>query len=276
MSKTKKFKFLILIPFSLMSLNALADGYINENMLIFTSSSDGSDDPWKEHPKCIAIIQPAETAKTWTVQYTYADNKPLTSPFITTQKPSTKPNECENKIHFPDNIVGSGIFESFYPNGKKRSRIEYTDGTYQGKLEFWFANGLKEQESYVLDGSTTGDYKMWHPNGQLALSMKYKSEQVNGMKQRWYENGEPWTYVRFENGVMIGELKQWFQNQKLERQGQYRNGLRQGEYKIWFNDGTPEAILNYQAGKIISGQCWSENAKALTLKKCINNYGDEE
>lgn len=275
-----KLKYLTLTLISLGSLlhsvTVLADGYINENALIFISSEDPDQSPWKDRPKCSPVIQPAETAKTWTVQYTYSNQKPLTSAFITTQKPSTKPSECENLIHFPDHLIGTGIFESYFPNGKKRSRIEYLDGAYHGKLEFWFANGLKEQESYVVDGMNTGDYKIWHPNGQLALSMKYKGEQQDGMKQRWYENGEPWTYVRFENGVMVGELKQWFQNKKLERQGQYKNGVRQGQYKIWYSSGKPEAVLNYDAGKIISGQCWTESGKEKSLIQCKKSYADEE
>jgi len=275
-----KVKSLTLTLFSLGSLfhtaTVLADGYINENALIFISSEDPDQSPWKDHPKCIPLIQPADTAKTWTVQYIYSDQKPLTSAFITTQKPSTKPSQCENLIHFPNHMIGSGIYESFFPNGKKLSRIEYQDGTYQGKLEFWFANGLKAQESYVIDGASNGEYKIWYPNGQLALSMKYKNGQQEGMKQRWYENGEPWTYVRFENGVMIGELKQWFENKKLERQGQYRNGVRQGTYKIWYNNGRPEATLNYEAGKIISGQCWTASGKEESLIQCKKRYASED
>ena len=267
---------LLSISLGLASLHTFADGYMNENMIVFTSESDGSDDPWQDHPKCTPSIQAAGSSKSWLVQYFYADHSPLTSGFITTQKPSSKASECEHLVHFPDQIQGSGTFESFYPNGKMRSQIEYEDGGYHGKLTFWHANGLKEQESNAIHGVTEGDYRIWHPNGQLALSMKYKDDMQDGMKQRWYADGKPWSYVRFEHGVMRGELKQWFQNGKLERRGEYRNGLRQNRYEIWHEDGTPEAVLSYDAGSLIQAQCWSAAGKALASKSCINSYRDEE
>ncbi|OTG64210.1 toxin-antitoxin system YwqK family antitoxin [Acinetobacter silvestris] len=269
-------KILLTTMISFCSLHTFANGYMNENMIIFSSESDGSNNPWQGKPKCIPVIKNGESTKTWSVQYTYLDHTPLTSKYLTTQKPSTKPVECEHQIHFPDGIQDSGIFESFYPNGKPRSRIEYTDGTYNGDLKFWFANGLKEQESTVRNGASNGAYRIWHPNGQLALSMGYKDDMQNGMKQRWYENGEPWTYVRFENNKMVGELKQWYRNGKLERLGAYRDGVRHGTYKTWYADGTPEAVLNYQAGKIMDAQCWDESAKSISTKNCISKFSGED
>ncbi|AUX85943.1 hypothetical protein C3F34_07605 [Acinetobacter sp. ACNIH2] len=268
--------FLLSMSLGLVSLHTFADGYINENMVVFTSESDGSDDPWQDHPKCTPSIQAGGSSKSWLVQYFYSDQSPLTSGFITTQKPSNKASECEHLVHFPDQVQGSGTFESYYPNGKIRSHIEYEDGSYHGKLIFWHANGLKEQESTMNYGIPDGEYRIWHPNGQLALSMKYKDDMQDGMKQRWYADGKPWTYVRFENGVMRGELKQWFHNGKLERRGEYRNGLRQNRYEIWYEDGTPEAVLTYDAGSIIQAQCWNEAGKPRARNSCLSSYQDEE
>ena len=267
---------LALTPFAVLVYSpiALADGYINENGVIFVSSEDPDQSPWKGNPKCTPTQKPSAQKGVWQTQYFYSDGSQQTNEYLSNTKALKK--DCEISINFPDDIVGSGVFETNFPNGKKRSRIEYKQGTYYGKLEFWFPNGLKEQESYVIDGISNGDYKIWHPNGQLALSMKYKNDQQDGMKQRWYETGEPWTYVRFENGQMIGELKQWFQNKKLERQGKYKDGVRHGIYKIWFNDGQPEAVLNYETGKITSAQCWTETGKELSSTQCKKRYADEE
>jgi antitoxin component YwqK of YwqJK toxin-antitoxin module len=269
-------KYLLSVSLALISLHTLAEGYMNENMVIFSSSSDGSNNPWQANPKCTPVIQKTSTTQTWSVQYNYPDGSPLTSRFLTTAKPSMKAAECEHLVHFPDNIQSSGTFESFYPNGKLRSRIPYTDGIYNGKLTFWFASGLKEQKSTLRNGVSDGEYRIWHPNGQLALSMGYKDDAQHGMKQRWYEDSQPWTYVRFENGQMQGELKQWFRNGQMERQGEYRKGQRHGTYKAWYDDGTPQAVLNYQTGKIISAQCWNEMNKPVSTKQCMDWFKDEE
>ena len=267
-------KIFSLITLSLItSLNLHAEGYLNENMVLFVSIEDADNNPWKENPQCLAVSKPLGKGL-YENQYTYKNGNPLTSVFISNSK--IKNDECEAKIHFPDNLQGSGVFESFYPNGKQRSRIEYQDGAYEGKLQFWFPNGLKQQESRFENGESHGDYKIWHPNGQLALSMKYQNGVQNGTRQRWYESGEPWTSVRFENDLMVGELKQWFKNGKLERQGQYRDGVRHGTYKVWFENGKPEAILQYNKGNITSAECWNTSGTSISEQKCIANFKDEQ
>ncbi|QIO04657.1 toxin-antitoxin system YwqK family antitoxin [Acinetobacter shaoyimingii] len=255
------------------SFHTYAEGYLNENMVVFISEEDPDDSPWKNNPQCLAVSKSIDKGL-YENQYMFQNGNPLTSVFLSNNK--IKKGECESLIHFPDGIQGSGTFESYYPNGKQRSRIEYQDGEYEGKLQFWFPNGLKQQESRFENGQSHGDYKIWHPNGQLALSMKYQNGVQQGMRQRWYETGEPWTYVRFENDRMVGELKQWYKNGKLERLGQYRDGVRHGTYKVWYNDGEPEAVLQYNMGKITEAQCWYESGKAKTQAQCLSSYKDEE
>ena len=266
---------LSLFALSLFLINTatFADGYMNEYMVVFVSSEDPDQSPWKDQPQCNATSKPLGKG-IYENQYIYENGKPLTSVFLSTNK--IKKGECEHLVHFPDNIQGTGIFESYFPNGKTRSRIEYQEGEYQGKLQFWFANGLKEQENYINNGQSDGDYKIWHPNGQIAMSSKYKNDIPTGMRQRWYESGEPWTYVRFDNGKMVGELKQWFRNGKLERLGHYKNGLRDGIYKVWYESGKPEAELDYRQGQILSAQCWTESGAVKSEKNCIASFEDEQ
>ncbi|QIO07740.1 toxin-antitoxin system YwqK family antitoxin [Acinetobacter lanii] len=250
-----------------------AEGYINENMVVFVSEEDPAQSPWKEKPQCNAVSKSISKGL-YENQYTFQNGNPLTSVFLS--KTKIKSGECENLVQFPDNIQGTGVFESFYPNGKTHSRIEYQDGQYEGKLQFWFANGLKQQESQIINGMNDGDYKIWHPNGQIAMSSKYKQDIPVGMRQRWYESGDPWTYVRFDNGRMVGELKQWYRNGKLERQGQYKNGVREGVYKSWYESGKPEAELAYSHGNIKAAQCWNTSGVLKTEKSCIQSFADEQ
>lgn len=265
---------LIFLSLFATSMHGHANGYINENMIIFTSIEDADQDPWKDHPQCLAKTTVTEQKGIFENQYTYQNGTPLTSIFKSAKKAKT--GECEIKINFPEGIQGSGVFETYFPNGKQRGRIEYQNGQYQGKLQLWFPNGLKQQESIIDQGQPNGDYKIWHPNGQLALSMKYKDGVQSGMKQRWYESGEPWSYVRFENDHMVGELKQWFTNGKLERLGEYKNGVRHGTYKAWFENGKTEAQLNYAFGKITAAQCWNESGVTQTENSCIQKFKGED
>lgn len=267
-------KFLLCFGLLIYPIASFADGYLNEYMVLFVSQEDPDLSPWKDLPQCIAHSTPTAQKGIFENQYTYANGDALTTIFLSPHK--IKNGECEHLIHFPDDIKGSGVFESYYPNGKKRSQIEYQDGYYQGKIQFWFANGLKEQESAIINGESEGDYKIWHPNGQIALSMKYKNGIESGIRQRWYQNGNPWTYATFQNNKLIGDLKMWFENGKLERQGSYRDGVRHNIYKIWYNDGQPEAVLQYNLGKISSAQCWNKTGTSFSGQACSNRYKDEQ
>ena len=62
----------------------------------------------------------------------------------------------------------------------------------------------------------------------------------------------------------------------MERRGEYRNGLRQNRYEIWYEDGTPEAVLTYDAGSIVQAQCWNEAGKPRARNSCLSSYQDEE
>ena len=78
MHHKNQIKFAISICLSLSSFAIHAEGYINENMIVFTSSMDLDESPWKDHPKCIPVLQNGESPKTWAVQYTYLDHTPIT------------------------------------------------------------------------------------------------------------------------------------------------------------------------------------------------------
>lgn len=273
MTKRKLQLFLVLV-ISHLSLNTYADGYINEYGIIFISSEDPDESPWKDKLICTPNFTSTDEKGVYQIQYIYPDQSPLTSKYLSRVKP--KKQECEHSVYFPDDIEGSGTFESYYPNGKTKSQIQYEQGAMQGKLEFWHPNGLKAQESFVFHDDSSHPYKMWYSNGQLALSMKFQGENQDGFKLRWYENGQPWTAVRFEQGLMIGELKQWFRNGQLERQGQYRNGVRHGVYKSWFKNGKPEAVLTYAKGQIKEAECWNESGRMLTTKTCISQFDEEQ
>ena len=68
----------------------------------------------------------------------------------------------------------------------------------------------------------------------------------------------------------------WFENGKLERQGYYRNGVRHNSYKIWYDNGQPEAVLQYDLGKITQAQCWNEDGSQMNQQACNKLYKDED
>jgi TonB family protein len=62
----------------------------------------------------------------------------------------------------------SSIKKSFYPDGKLKSEISYSDSIRDGAAKFYYENGnLKEERNYV-NGKVEGTVQLYHKNGKLS------------------------------------------------------------------------------------------------------------
>ena len=62
----------------------------------------------------------------------------------------------------------SSIKKSFYPDGKLKSEISYSDSIRDGAAKFYYESGnLKEERNYV-NGKVEGTVKLYHKNGKLS------------------------------------------------------------------------------------------------------------
>ena len=60
------------------------------------------------------------------------------------------------------------VKKSFYPDGKLKSVISYSDTIRSGTAKFYYENGnLKEERNYV-NGRVDGTVKLYHKNGKLS------------------------------------------------------------------------------------------------------------
>lgn len=60
------------------------------------------------------------------------------------------------------------VKKSFYPGGKLKSEISYSDSVRNGTAKFYYENGnLKEERNYI-NGKVDGTIKLYHKNGKLS------------------------------------------------------------------------------------------------------------
>lgn len=84
--------------------------------------------------------------------------------------------------------IEDGVYDSWYPNGRRKSRTTYKDGKIDGLLEQWYENGEK------------------------AIEHNYKNGELDGLMQEWYEDGTKMREWIMENGVPKGRCHYWYPN----------------------------------------------------------------
>jgi len=119
----------------------------------------------------------------------------------------------------------TGVWITYFPNGKVKSEITFTNGSAKGYAKVYYEDGKVQEEGTWENGRWTGDYKMYHPNGQLSYEFKYNvSGKREGTQTYYYDNGQVMMKGDMKNGK---EVATWT--------GFYENGEKKDE-KV-FNDG---------------------------------------
>lgn len=70
---------------------------------------------------------------------------------------------------FSDSKKRSGLWESFYEDGKKWSEGYYLDGIENGIKQVWYESGKLRYTGEVKDGKPIGDWYFWDEAGNKTL-----------------------------------------------------------------------------------------------------------
>jgi len=109
----------------------------------------------------------------------------------------------------------TGKIVAHWPNGQKKSEIEYVDGKRQGKEFTWIEDGQKLYEGENFSGQSYGKVRAWHENGQQAIEVELRNSKPNGKWIEWHENGKKKMEKELRNGQVIS-TKCWDENGKLK------------------------------------------------------------
>ena len=96
-----------------------------------------------------------------------------------------------NEAFLPkENIDFTGIHETHYANGNKKSEVAYKYGKLNGLAIWWLDNGQKDRERSYIDGKINGlETQYITPNGNKTFETTYKDGKKNGLEIIFNEAG---------------------------------------------------------------------------------------
>ena len=94
--------------------------------------------------------------------------------------------------------------------------------------------------------------KSWDKLGRPRTQRHYKNGKLHGRWTGWHGNGQKQIEFTWANGVPVGQSISWHENGRISETGSYQSGKMHGEWKTYQFDGTENARLIYNFGKIVS------------------------
>lgn len=125
----------------------------------------------------------------------------------------------------------TGIYKTFYENGKVKSEEIYKNGVKAGICKYYYENGQLQLEGYYnsynqADGTFTSYYK----SGKVESVCTYKDGQKHGVFKQYFEDGRLKTEIKFENGELsitdeeIEERRKSNSYAELDQKPQFKGG----------------------------------------------------
>ena len=124
-------------------------------------------------------------------------------------------------------------------------------GEISGLWITWYDNGKKESEGYYENGHKSGLWKSWHNTGQLWKEGYYVFDKKEGTWLYWYLNGNNQELKTYRNGKLDGPIKQWYSNGQKKIIGHYKElskyevSRKYGKWVYYLNESGTARISKY-------------------------------
>lgn len=100
------------------------------------------------------------------------------------------PNQVETEGVYENNRK-TGMWKSYYKNGKLKSEITYVNNRPDGYAKLYYENGKLSEEGLWKGTKWVGQYKYYHENGNKAYEWNFNEEGKRaGVQKYFHENGK--------------------------------------------------------------------------------------
>ncbi len=105
-------------------------------------------------------------------------------------------------LSFTKLFAQSRLIKYYYPNGKLKSEITYSDSIRDGEAKFYYEDGnLKEERNYI-NGKVDGTVKLYHKNGKIAEIFTITNGKREGAVSLFDTNGVYLRDIDFTEGKL--------------------------------------------------------------------------
>ncbi|MAB76201.1 MAG: hypothetical protein CMO47_07045 [Verrucomicrobiales bacterium] len=111
---------------------------------------------------------------------------------------------AHNQLYYlpNQNMPFTGKAVAKWPNGQKKTEINYKDGKRDGIKAHWYESGQKLSEISYKAGKHDGPLTVWYENGKLRRKGNNMDGKMVGIWTHWYENNQQRDEMFYISGLM--------------------------------------------------------------------------
>jgi len=169
----------------------------------------------------------------------------------------------------------TGVWESYYDNGKVKSHGTFIDGHPKGELLKYYPGGILQARMLFNETGKISYVKVYYEAGHLASEGKYIDQlkdsvwnyystydkrkaltetyllgKKNGESLKFYADGKVSELLTWKNDLKNGKWEQYYENGQIRLTGSYLNGMLDGEYICYNPDGSTSITGKYLGGSM--------------------------
>lgn len=111
-----------------------------------------------------------------------------------------------------------------YNNSQLESFQEFDGGSPSGIYESWWKNGKRKVKAFYVNGKENGALSLWYKNGNIQLTGGMKNGELDGETNSWFESGEKRTKEIYVEGKRVDVWISWYKNKKRSSMITFNSG----------------------------------------------------
>jgi antitoxin component YwqK of YwqJK toxin-antitoxin module len=142
--------------------------------------------------------------------------------------PDNKTIKHEGRL---DNGKLTGLWRSYFENGKIKSAINYTDDKANGIGLFYFNNDKQSTRAEINfeDDLITGIYREFYENGSRKATLNFEEGLPDGEAEFFYDSGVTKIEGTYKKGVKTGKWKHFSETGEIIDKEKWKKGKKKGE-----------------------------------------------
>ncbi|MCF8256791.1 MAG: toxin-antitoxin system YwqK family antitoxin [Flavobacteriales bacterium] len=119
----------------------------------------------------------------------------------------------------------NGIWTKYYPNGKKKHELTFTNNVANGYAKIYYRDGQLQEEGMWQQNKWAGQYKYYNENGNVKYDWSYNSAgKREGQQKYFHDNGVLMYLGEWKNGNEAGELVEYYEDGSVKTKRFFNNG----------------------------------------------------
>ncbi len=121
---------------------------------------------------------------------------------------------------------GRNTKTEFFPNGEKKSEINYSGDKLDGESNYYYNNGHLQSHFFYKDGVLEGEANSFFYSGDAESKYYYKNGKLNGVYQIYFEDGNIIKEVKhYRNDTLNGKYFVYYRDGEIKIEGKYKNNM---------------------------------------------------